>query len=130
MKKDSIWLRIGLVLFIAAIARKLFDAVGGLENIPYEILVVFFTVLIIYFAWISFNKKNKLNNFQKNMAKAFVVFFGFSTVLLGFIGMINSRFQEVWIQYKEIFIFLVLLTFVLFVIYIILLMIKNKDMIK
>lgn len=130
MKNDSAWTRIGFVLFIVAITRNVFNKFFGFENLPSWIQLTFLSITIGTFAYLMFKEKLKMNSFQKKMAISYLAFF--IVMILGFITieLLDSKFPEIWNQYRKVFAIVILALFSLFMIYILILVLKNRDKIR
>lgn len=125
MKENKTWIIIGIVFFVGAMARIMWNRIGGFKSLPYLVQIVIIVLIPIILFIVVKKERNKINYFQYKLCKLFILFFTVIGMMICVAIVLNNCFPIVWEQYKAAFEVIVPALFLLFSVYMAILTLRN-----
>lgn len=125
-KNSCVW--IGLIAFaLTSMALRFF---GGVKSIPVNLQLVISTLFPFIILFIFKREKKKMNQYQIKLANIFIIFFFFIFIAADIVIILNTSYQESWINLQTYFVDIILAIFLLFGLIIFIYVFINKDKLK
>lgn len=125
-KNSGVW--IGLIAF--ALTRMALEFFGGVKSIPVNLQLVISTLFPFIILFIFKKEKKKMNQYQIKLANIYIVFFFFMFIAVDVVIILNTSYQESWINLQTYFVDIILAIFLLFSLIIFIYFFINKDKLK
>lgn len=130
MKQNKTWITMGIVFFVGAMTRIMWNRIGGVRGLPYLVQIITIVLIPIILFVIVGKERKKMNNFQYRLCKLFVIFFAVMAIIMCIIIVLSNSFPVIWERYKVVFEIIAPAFFLLFSIYMAIVTLRNIKNIK